>query len=500
MTRRAPLVRPARVVGRTAWAGVGVALAVTTLTVMTGCGNPLSRSGADVEPVTLTATLGLAPNSIGGDVLDRLIDATRDEAVRVVVDGRPDVGDVAAERHAVQGLRRGDADITVVRAGVLQMLGASSLAPLGAPLLVTNDEQAAAIAADPGLRSQLLSGLDRVGLFGLGLVPGGLRHPFAFGDAPLKGPGDYRGQVINVRPDAAVAAMLDQLGATGDHSINSERVLASGIRLRGIEVSVQQVGAVTLPAVQTANVTLYERFDVPVVRRQTWDGLTSAQQEDLSQSLRRAVGAATAGRLTEEAGQQAWCSTPEASSVLASPAELADLRATLAPVTHRITADADAARAVARIRELHTGTTDPQPAACGATPRDPAGAYYVTATGDQSVLDGLWRLEVDEQHLLDVGMSAQDAAANAGVWEFRITDGYADGTQPDGRRCNALFAFDGDQVSVDFGVRGVEDCGGVALGTYRLTGDRVFFAWRKELEYDVRVDQAMFAPGMARIR
>ena len=121
-------------------------------------------------------------------------------------------------------------------------------------------------------------------------------------------------------------------------------------------------------------------------------------------------------------------------------------------------------------------------------------------SGDQTVLDGLWRLEVDEQTLLGAGLSTQDAAANAGVWEFRITDGYADGTQPDGRPCNAQFAFDGRQVSVDFGVRGVEDCGGVARGTYRLAGNRVFFDWRKELEYDVRLDRAMFAPGMVRLR
>ena len=484
-----------------ACAGSGLLLTAAALTALPGCSQPLSRSGTAAEPVTLTATLGQNPSSVGGDVLDHLVDATRDEAVRVVVDGRlPYAGDVAAERHAVEALRGGEADVTVVRAGLLQMLGVESLAPLGAPLLVTNDQQAAAIAADPDLRSQLLGGLNRVGLVGLALVPGGLRHPFAFGDEPLLGPGDYRDQVINVRPDAAVASMLAALGATADHSLNSERVLAAGTRLRGIEVSVQHFGAVTLPAVQTTNVTLYEKFDVPVIRRQTWEGLTRAQQDDLSRSLRRAVAAAAAGRPTEEAGQRAWCGTPEASSVLAGRADLSALRAALAPVTRRITADPDAARAVARIRELHDGTTDPTPTACAATRRGPSAAYYVTPTGDQSVLDGLWRLEVDEQDLLDAGLSAQDAAANAGVWEFRISDGYADGTQPDGRRCNAQFAFDGEQVSVDFGVRGVEDCGGVARGTYRLTGDRALFDWRNELEYDVVVDQAMFARGMVRIR
>ena len=123
----------------------------------------------------------------------------------------------------------------------------------------------------------------------------------------------------------------------------------------------------------------------------------------------------------------------------------------------------------------------------------------MTPRGDQSVLDGLWRLEIDEQDLLDAGLSPHDAYVNAGVWEFRITDGYADGVQPDGRPCNGDFAFDGDQVSFDMGVRGVEDCDGVARGTYRIEGDRVFFDWQKEPEYDVLLDQAMFASGMVRI-
>ncbi len=123
----------------------------------------------------------------------------------------------------------------------------------------------------------------------------------------------------------------------------------------------------------------------------------------------------------------------------------------------------------------------------------------MTPRGDQSVLDGLWRLEVDEQNLLDAGVSSHDAYVNAGVWEFRITNGYADGVQPDGRPCNGDFAFDGEQVSFEMGVRGVEDCNGLAWGTYSIKGDRVFFDWQKEAEGDVLVDQAVFAFGMVRI-
>ncbi len=186
------------------------------LATVTGCsGEPLSRSGAGTDPVTLTAAWGQGPSGIGGDVLGHLIDGTRDAAVRVVDGGSPKAPDTMEERHGVEKLLSGKADITVVRAGVLQLLGADSLAPLGAPFVVTNNDQAAAIAADPELSQQLMSGLDELGLVGLGLVPGGLRHPFGFGTEALLGARDYRDQVINVREDAGAQAMLMDNSAPG---------------------------------------------------------------------------------------------------------------------------------------------------------------------------------------------------------------------------------------------------------------------------------------------
>ena len=95
-------------------------------------------------------------------MLAQLVQVTDRTAVSVAVAGPPSVGDTSEERHAVESLQAGDADITLVRAGVLQQLGAESLAPLGAPFVVTNNDQAAAIAADPELSEQLLSGLDDI--------------------------------------------------------------------------------------------------------------------------------------------------------------------------------------------------------------------------------------------------------------------------------------------------------------------------------------------------
>ena len=135
-----------------------------------------------------------------------------------------------------------------------------------------------------------------------------------------------------------------------------------------------------------------------------------------------------------------------AGSLLATDAQLASLHRSLDPITDRLAQNPDFADALGKMRELGVGTVEPFPAACEAKELpEAASAYYVTPDGDQSVLDGLWRLEIDEQNLLDAGLTPHDAYVNAGVWEFRITDGYADGIQPDGRPCNGDFAFDGER-------------------------------------------------------
>ena len=117
------------------------------------------------------------------------------------------------EIDAVELLMAGDADMTVVRAGAVQQLGADSLAPLGAPFVVTNNDQAAAIAADASIQEAVLADLDEMGLVGAGA---GARRP----PAPVRvrrpsrcsAPATTTDQFVNVRRDAGVVAILEGAG------------------------------------------------------------------------------------------------------------------------------------------------------------------------------------------------------------------------------------------------------------------------------------------------
>ena len=203
-------------------------------------------------------------------------------------------------------LAAGEVDLALLRAGRLTEEGADSLAPLGAPFVVTNDDQAIAIARD-AVTDDLFASLPDIGLVGLGLVPVGLRHPFGYQE-PLLGAADYLGQTINVRIDAGVQEILEALGASPDYSAGQERTdKVVGGELRGIELSLQIFGAVDQPAVMTSNVSLYERFDVVVVREPAWDALTTAQQDELTSSVAAARDEAYAAMGTEEALFDEWC-------------------------------------------------------------------------------------------------------------------------------------------------------------------------------------------------
>ena len=250
-------------------------------TLLAACGEPAGRTGAGTDPVSLTA-YEAGPD----EFLGRLTTGTVNSAVAIATVPNPNAngdGDTAA----LAALASGDLDLALIRSGRLTTEGAASLAPLGAPFLVTNNDQAIAIARDP-VTEDLFADLPKIGLVGLGLVPMGVRHPFGYGE-PLLGAEDYAGQTINGRVDAGVEAMLDALDARLDTSGDAERTrkVESG-ELRGMEVSLQIFGAVDRPAVVTSNVNLYQRFDVVVVRQAAWDGLTTDQQDQLRSAVAKA--------------------------------------------------------------------------------------------------------------------------------------------------------------------------------------------------------------------
>jgi TRAP-type C4-dicarboxylate transport system substrate-binding protein len=476
-----------------------VVVVAATIALLASCATPPGRSGA-VDPVTLTTTWGNGTGGIGSDVLAELVNSSSDSPVSLSEPNSTSERDPSDEEGgALEDLASGEADISVVRADRLVAAGAGSLAPLQAPLVVTNNEQAAKIAADP-VAKDLMSGLADIGLVGLALAPGGLRHPFGYKDA-LISPADYKGAVINVRTGPGVSNIVDALGATTDTSVGEDRTTKStNGTLRGIEVSLQQAVAVDRPAVLTSNVVLYEKFDVVLIRAKAFEALTEPQRDALLAQVKKAISTATEARDTEESGFAAWCESSGASAESASQDDLAAIDAAMQPVLTKIKKGATAKKAIDRMVELRAGTTDSQLGTCSDPIAGTAEAdFLVTPVGDQTVLDGVWRVEANPDDLEESGASFHDVQVNAGIWTFTTKDGLTSIDQPTGDDCEGQFAFDGDQISLNWAVNGNDSCYGHSKGTFVIEGKTAHITWETQPDYDVAQDNAAFKHGLVKV-
>ncbi len=475
-------------------APVVVALLLATV----GCDDAPTRLGTTPDPVTITSVYGVGSGGVGTDVLDALVAGTQGQSVSVDRP-LPSTAGADAEFDALDELASGRADLTVVRSGALALRGAASMALLQTPLLVVSPEHADRVAADP-VAEALMRDLADIGLTGLALVPGGVRHPFGYGRARY-GVEDFRGIGFSTGSANGVDALVEALGARPDHTVDDERRrrIADG-RLGAMEASVTQTGGVDLPAAMTSNVTLYTKFDVVVMRSSAWEGLNHEQQDALRAAAVEAGRVAEAARDDEDAGLERWCATPAAASVVATDAQVASIAAALEPAIEAALADPEARGLAERVAALGVGTQPPVGKVCGSVEMGTTNEeFLVERVGDQSVFDGVWRIDAAYQDYVDAGVSPSEARANTGVWTLTVKDHLAVVDQPYGEDCSWDFYVNGDRVALDMLYDGNDACYGLALGTWRRDGDVVRFTWEKERFYDVALDNAMFAGGMRKI-
>ena len=468
--------------------GVGVVVAGVVTTV--ACAGPPSRVGAKADPVVLR-TLGVEGVGVPADLVRQLVLDTGGAAVALRADLPALPATEDTDDAALTALRDDRVDVAVVRADALVDAGATSLAPLQLPLI--HSEPAARAVAERPVAGSLMATLPKAGLVGLALVPNGLRHPVSYGYVPLRSPGDYLGGIVNARRGPGGEAIIKALGATPDHSSGEQRAAkVSGGVLRAIDTSARMSGDVDGAAVITSNVTLYVQFDVVVVRRAAYTALTSSQRDSLAAAVSAAVARSWQVTDTEAQVLRRWCDEGR-QSWLASPEGVAGFARALAPVVDRARSDPSLRPLVESVAAVDSGF----PPAPGMSCHPDVGPHGFAPRGNQRVLDGVWRLELRAQALVDAGLPVDQ---NVGIWTFTVRNGLATVDQPSGPDCVSQFTFDGERLSLDWSADGASLCQGFLVGTYRRSGDTLQIRWQEDpSSSDHRFDAAMWSFGLHRI-
>jgi len=162
--------------------------------------------------------------------------------------------------------------------------------------------------------------------------------------------------------------------------------------------------------------------------------------------------------------------------VVASRDQLSALRAAAQPAYDELNADPFTKKAIERITELAAGVpASPAITPCAAEGADnsapsEADTAPVTAAGDQTVIDGVWRMVVDLDPNADRPNAQQDATENNGTWTFTFSNGEFIVTDP-GASNGGTFVINGNRVSM------VEPGGYRWEFTYERSGDTMAFGY-----------------------
>jgi TRAP-type C4-dicarboxylate transport system substrate-binding protein len=407
---------------------------------LTGCAghDKAGHDKAGGTPATGTMTIKVAMR----DASPRLISAYADAVARnseapTRIEPRTDWRSQEPDSEAltIADVRRGRLDFGLVSARALDKLGVESFAPMLAPFAIDSLEiERRVLASD--LADRALATLDRLGVVGVAVLPGDLRHPLGL-TRPLVRPEDFDGAFIGVRASALAKRTFEQLGATVEFSAGDDFAAFDGIEsdLRSIEGERADEGAASL----APDLSLWPRVQVVVANRQAWERLSAARRAVLREAGHAALPTAIADLRAEDAdAHDLLCRRGRVSLARTTAADVDALRRALAPVSRGLNR-----AAVAEIARLRSAAAEPP---LHPPCRPPARAKPGRATP----IDGVWSFDSDEADARAAHIAEKDLTPeNWGHHVLAFSRGRFAITQEDREACTWVY------------------------GTYRVRGHRV---------------------------
>jgi TRAP-type transport system periplasmic protein len=311
---------------------------------------------------------------------------------------------------------------------VFDTLGVTSFQALQAPMLIDSYALEEAVVASD-MPAQMMQGLTKVGVRGLGVLADGLRKPIAV-DHPMLGVDDWRGTTFGTVRSAGQAATIRSLGATPMEVFRRARnqALEEG-KLHGFEMNLllyeRNVLAHSAPYV-TANVNLWPQMDVLLANPDRLAALTGRQRGALQQAAQDTIGR-SAALADHDAERVATVCRSGARLANASPADLASLRHAFAPVYASLERDPQSKAFIGKIKALRQSTPAAAPLAIPAacTGRAPESAAASTQGTAPAALDGTYRYVLTKEDAVRVGDPEADQFPY--VATLKLHDGRVEG-------------------------------------------------------------------------
>lgn len=382
---------------------------VTTGVALAACGGHDKAGGEDASggaPIRIAMRDG-APGTL--EAYAATVERLGGAGTRVRYRGGYRADEDDPEGATLADVRRGKVPFALISARVFDDLGVDAFAPVLAPMAIDSLElQQRVLAA--GIADRALPALGKLGVVGVAVLPGRLRHPLGL-TRPLMRPADFRGALVGVRRSALAKRAFEALGARTAYEVGDETPGFDGIEvdLEGIEAGRLDVGAVSL----TTDVTLWPRLGVIVANPGAWEALDERRRRAMREAARASLPATTADlRATDDEIYRVICRRGATSFAHAGAADIAALRAAFAPVTAEL--DPAVTKEIARLR----AEASPPP------PHPPCRPEARARPGKETSVDGAWEFTSDEADLLKArGSRAALSPENWGHYVFAFSRG-----------------------------------------------------------------------------
>jgi len=431
--------------------------AATSVAAGCGGGARATKAGGPVRPVVLRMASGYNPGLELEPAVAYFVRRVRERSdgeLRIRVADDWGGGAPGFEQLVVHDVAAGTADLGWVGTRIFDTLGVRRFQALTAPMLIDSYAlERAVIASD--MPAQMMRGLDRIGLTGLGVLGDGLRKPIAL-RRPLLRPADWRGIRFAAFRSRGQAAAIHALGArTTDIWGAALQDAVAAHKVDGFEKHYFLWDLVIDPRAVpyvAANVNLWPETVALIANPARLSKLTDAQQGWLRDAAADAAVRST-GYFADEAPHIARLCREGARFTNASQGELASMRRGFAAVYASLERDRETKRFIARIERLKRKTpaegAPSIPARC-------AGAAHIATTptagrSNPVVLNGVYRVTLSDTELEAAGpVAAFSRPSYGGVITLTLRDGafqFEPRTPP---KCNGTYAVSGREVRFRF--------------------------------------------------